>query len=71
MNKANEFNKITVGFVIQKYKRDDKGVARCVSQSFIAGDQCDYETENGDTLDEQNEEYCPFEMIQPSDYCDS
>ena len=66
---AKSFRKVTVGFVTQVFERGDDGVARCVSQSFEAGDQCDYETDGEDgtviALDPQDEEYCKFEMKQP------
>lgn len=56
--------KTTVGFVVQNF--DDDG--KCISQSFIAGDQVDWEDENGDPIDEpDNVEYFPFEMKQPED----
>jgi hypothetical protein len=32
------FNKITVGFVIQTFEKNDKGEFVCVSQEFIAGE---------------------------------
>lgn len=46
--------------------RGDDGVARCVDQAFIAGDQCEYEDEDGEPIDEQGEEYYPYEMVQPN-----
>lgn len=55
--------KITTGFVVQTYDGD-----KCVSQEFIAGDQVDYEDENGETIDVDttNEQYQPFDMVQPT-----
>jgi len=57
--------KITNGFVIQDYKDNV-----CIRQEFIAGDQVDYETPDGEGLvlgidvDEGN--YQPFDMVQPN-----
>jgi len=57
-------NKTTTGFVIQTFDTD---TGRCVSQQFIAGDQVDYEDENGDPVEweEAPKAYQPFEMVQP------
>jgi len=54
--------KVTVGFVIQTY---DKDTGKCVGQEFMAGDQVDYEDENGEAVSWQESEYQPFDMIQP------
>ena len=62
------FNKVTYGFVVQKYLRHRNGVARCVSQEFIAGDEVDYETLDETVLRENDVEPCeyyPFNMEQP------
>jgi len=58
--------KITTGFVIQDYVTLN-GKHICVSQDFIAGDQVNYETVDGDTIfvNTDNEVYCPFEMKTP------
>ena len=54
--------KITVGFVIQEF--DENG--KCRSQTFVAGDQVDWEDEMGDPADPpEGVEYFPFEMKQP------
>lgn len=64
-------SKITVGFVVQKFDTDRQD---WVSQEFIAGDQYDYETEDGDPINVQNfvdrvisreEPYLLYDMIQP------
>ena len=61
--------KITTGFVIQNYDGE-----KCVGQEFIAGDQVDYETPDGESLvlgidvDEGN--YQPFDMVQPIEEID-
>lgn len=60
--------KITTGFVVQKY---DTETQRFVEQFFDAGDQCDYEDEDGNTVDSSllevdgQEVYLPYEMVQP------
>ena len=59
-------NKITPGYVVQKYNTE---TGKCESQEFVAGDECEYETEDGDNFDvddsETELEYQPYEMIQP------
>jgi hypothetical protein len=62
------FKKITTGFVIQDY--DENG--KCISQSFVAGDDVQFEDKNGNPLEtddgekiERNHEYFPFDMVQP------
>jgi hypothetical protein len=64
-------NKITTGFVIQKFDSDTK---EFVSQEFIAGDQVDVEDEFGEPMSSYIKEctdidnhYLPFEMKQPSE----
>jgi len=55
--------KITTGFVIQDV---DTKTGICTGQSFIAGDQVDWEDEWGDYIEEPaNAEYFPFQMEQP------
>jgi hypothetical protein len=55
--------KITVGFVVQTYDTDAK---KFVEQSFVAGDQVDYENEFGEPLVEcSTKDYLPFDMVQP------
>lgn len=53
--------KITTGFVIQTF---DTITREFISQEFIAGDQVDFEDENGNKVDSFNN-YLPFEMVQP------
>jgi hypothetical protein len=61
-------NKITVGFVIQKF---DTETGKCVSQSFVAGDDVQYETEEGEPVNlvqhskKISQSYFPFDMVQP------
>lgn len=67
----NTHKKITVGFVIQDYKKLSNGTLVCTGQEFIAGDQVDYEDNRGEHIDitdlhvETKEVYCPFDMMQP------
>lgn len=59
--------KITVGFVVQTWDDDKK---RWVSQDFVAGDQVDWETEDGTPIvvDSTSEvPYLHFNMVQPED----
>ena len=57
-------HKKTTGFVIQVF---DTETGRCVEQSFVAGDDVQYEDECGEPVDwrEANGAYQPFEMVQP------
>ena len=57
------YNKITVGYVTQKY--NDEGV--CIGQEFIASDEVEYENDFGEEVDTpDNEVYQPFHMVQPT-----
>lgn len=53
--------KITIGFVIQEYDTETRGIR---SQEFIAGDQVDFEDEEGNALNplDCTDLYYPFEM---------
>ena len=68
-------NKITTGFVIQTFDTDTR---QYISQNFVAGDQVDYESTDGQTPIEdgfmesvnfgpyaEKEPYLPFDMVQP------
>ena len=57
-----KFTKITVGFVAQTFKKNDKGRFVCTRQEFIAGDQCDYEDAQGNPIDPPDYEYQPYNM---------
>lgn len=63
------YNKITVGFVIQRFVKGEDGKFRCADQSFIAGDEVTREIEEGEDitaeLDLTAEVYEPFEMADP------
>lgn len=58
--------KITTGFVIQEY---DTETEKFVSQEFVAGDQVEYEDEEGNPVDDLTASipYLSFEMVQPAD----
>lgn len=64
--------KITTGFVIQNYDTDTE---RFVSQEFVAGDQVDWEDEDGQSLNPEEFvvkgdgtfPYLPFDMVLPPD----
>ena len=61
-----KYKKITIGYVIQDYEdKDDKYL--CSSQTFIAGDEVSRENDIGESVkvDNTNEIYEPFEMVQP------
>lgn len=55
--------KITIGFVVQEY---DTETGKFVSQDFVAGDQVDWEDEDGNAIPEEDA-YLSFEMVQPED----
>ena len=57
-----KFNKVTVGFVVQNFQKNDKGNFVCVSQEFIAGDQVDYENEEDNPIDKPDYTYQPYNM---------
>lgn len=65
------YQKVTVGFVVQKYEINKKGKYNCIYQAFVAGDEVSYEDDNGNAITIPNildrEEYYPFEMEQPAD----
>lgn len=59
--------KITTGWVTQTFDTD---TGEYVSQNFTAGDQVDYEDDEGNALVgskamPQPEPYLPFDMVQP------
>jgi hypothetical protein len=57
-----EFNKVTTGFVVQKYRKDSSGKFRCVNQEFVAGDDVQFENLKGDSIESLEHEYQPFNM---------
>jgi hypothetical protein len=63
------YQKVTVGFVAQKYKINKKGKYNCTHQVFVAGDEVTYEDDEGNSITIpqilDKEEYFPFEMEQP------
>ncbi len=61
-----KFTKTTVGFVAQTFEKDDEGRFVCTGQEFIAGDQCDYEDAEGNSVDPPEHEYQPYNMTLKS-----
>lgn len=61
-----EFNKVTTGFVIQKYRKNAKGKAKCIHQEFVAGDDVQFENPKGDSIDSPEHDYQPFNMTMVS-----
>ncbi len=57
-----KFNKITVGFVIQTFKKNVAGKFICTKQGFIAGDQVDYEDQEGNPITPPEHPYQQFNM---------
>ena len=65
-----EHNKITVGFVIQKYVTLPNGTLVCVDQELKAGDSYYEDMEGntlivGDDIDVDKEVYCPMDLKRP------
>ena len=61
-----EFNKVTTGFVVQKYRKNSTGKFTCVNQEFIAGDDVQFENLKGDSIEAPEHEYQPFNMTMLS-----
>jgi hypothetical protein len=55
--------KITCGFVIQEYDTEKK---QFVSQQFFAGDQVDFEDDDGNPVDGDEVPYLSFDMVPPA-----
>jgi hypothetical protein len=53
--------KITTGWVIQVYDTENE---KFISQKFVAGDEVEYEDEEGEKV-KYFESYLPFDMVQP------
>jgi hypothetical protein len=59
------YKKITSGFVTQTYCAETD---KPISQNFTAGDEVDYENEEGDAIPSPiNEQYLPYDMVQPKE----
>ena len=61
-----EFNKVTTGFVIQRYRKDIAGKFTCINQEFIAGDDVQFENLKGNTIEAPQHDYQPFNMTMLS-----
>jgi hypothetical protein len=61
-----KFTKTTIGFVTQTFKKNGKGRFVCTHQEFIAGDQCDYEDDQGNPIEPPDHEYQPYNMTLKS-----
>lgn len=60
------FIKITVGFVHQRFDKNDAEQLVCTEQAFIAGDEVNYEDPRGNALaDLPTYRYEPLEMKPP------
>ena len=57
-----EFNKVTTGFVVQKFRKDNTGKFRCTHQEFIAGDDVQFENVKGESIEVPEHEYQPYNM---------
>ena len=57
-----EFNKITAGFVCQKFRKNHLGKYVCIHQEFVAGEEVQIEDHNGDAIDAPEHDDHPFNM---------
>jgi hypothetical protein len=57
-----EFNKVTTGFVVQRFRKDNTGKFKCIHQDFIAGDDVQFENVKGESIEALEHEYQPFNM---------
>ena len=57
-----EFNKVTTGFVVQKYRKNSTGQFKCTRQEFVAGDDVQFENLKGDSIEAPEHNYQPFNM---------
>ena len=57
-----EFNKVTTGFVVQKFRKNSTGNSRCTHQEFIAGDDVQFENVKGESIEAPEHEYQQFNM---------
>lgn len=64
-------SKVTVGFVVQQFDTDRQD---WVCQDFMASDECEYETGDGDPINVEDfldhvassrEPYLQYDMVQP------
>ena len=62
-----EFNKVTTGFIVQKYRKDSTDKFTCVHQEFVAGDDVQFENLKGDSIEAPEHEYQPFNMTMLSE----
>lgn len=63
----NQFNKITIGFVVQVFRRGDKNRFVCIEQEFVAGDQCECEDAHGNPVELPEHAYQPYTMMPVND----
>jgi hypothetical protein len=57
-----EFNKITTGFVCQKFRKNESSKFVCIHQEFVAGDDVQFENLKGDSIEAPEHDYQPFNM---------
>lgn len=60
-------NKVITGYVVQSY---DTETNEYINQAFIASDEVEYETEDGDSVNQDEIDkvgYLSFDMVQPKE----
>ncbi len=62
LSECMEFNKITTGFVVQKFSKNNTGKFTCTQHEFIAGDDVQFENAKGESIEAPEHEYQPFNM---------
>lgn len=67
MEHDNEFNKVTSGFVTQRFRKSSDGLYQCIWHEFTAGDDVQYENLKGETIPPPNYDYQEYSMTLLSD----
>lgn len=56
------FTKITTGYVIQRYQRNDRGRFTCTYQEFVPDDNVKFENPAGKPIAPPDHDYQPYHM---------
>jgi len=62
-----EFNKVTPGFVTQRFRKSSDDLFKCIWQEFTAGDDVQYENPKGEPIQPPNYDYQELNMTLQSD----
>jgi hypothetical protein len=58
-----EFNKLTNGYVVQRYRKSSTGKFKCIHQEFLAGDDVKFENLKGEIIETPDHKYQPVNML--------